>query len=137
MKTSFYTGSTLVPITALVMGSAPLGTQLLAECTANVTSTGRVRHATSPTAGTTAAAPTTDTATSPGRSCVSAMTVGKVKRKHRKYSDQKVEVELKVGSGPFFLDISTCSYIVLIWAIKKQHKKHQGRFFCILVSVSL
>lgn len=79
MKTSFCTGSTHVPITALAMGSAPLVTRPPAGCTVNVTSTGKARPVTSLTAGTTAAAPTTATATSPGRSCVSATTAGRVR----------------------------------------------------------
>lgn len=78
MKTSFCLGSTPVPITALAMGSAPLVTRPPAECTVNVISTGKARPVTSRTAGTIAAAPTTATATSLGRSCASAMTVGKV-----------------------------------------------------------
>ena len=79
MTMSFCPGSTLVPITAPATGSAPLGTRSPAECTVNVTSTGKARPATSPTAGTTAAAPTTATATSPGRSCACATTAGKVR----------------------------------------------------------
>lgn len=79
MKTPFCPGSTLVPITARDMESARLVTQPPAECTVNATSTGKARPVTSLTAGTTAEAPTTATATSPGRSCVSAMTVGKVR----------------------------------------------------------
>lgn len=79
MKTAFCAGLTPVPTTALAMGSAHLGTLLPAECTVNVTSTGRARPVTSPTAGTTAAAPTMATATLLGRNCVSAMTAGKVR----------------------------------------------------------
>lgn len=72
-------GSTLVPITARDMGSARLATRPPAECTVNVTSTGKAKPVTSRTAGTTVEVPTTATATSPGRSCVYAMTVGKVR----------------------------------------------------------
>lgn len=61
------------------MESAHLVTQLPAECTANVTNIGREKLATSRTVGTTAEAPTTATATSLGRSCASATTVGKVR----------------------------------------------------------
>lgn len=61
------------------MGNAPQGTRPPAECTVNVTSTGRARPVTSPTVGTTVGAPTTATATSPARSCVCAMTAGKVR----------------------------------------------------------
>lgn len=75
----FLLGSTLVPTTVLVMESVHLVTQLPAECTANVTNIGRGRLATSRTVGTTAGAPTTATATSLGRSCASATTVGKVR----------------------------------------------------------
>lgn len=71
-------GSTLVPTTVLVMESARLVTQPPAECTANATNTGKGKLATSLTVGTTAGAPTTATATSLGRSCASATTVGKV-----------------------------------------------------------
>lgn len=71
-------GSTLVPTTVLVMESAHLVTQLPVGCTANVTNIGRGRLATSRTVGTTVEAPTTATATSQGRSCASATTVGKV-----------------------------------------------------------
>lgn len=63
------------------MGSARRGTRSPAECTVNVTSTGRAKRVTSPTAGTTVGAPTTATATSPARSCVSATTAGKVRAK--------------------------------------------------------
>lgn len=79
-KTPFYplSGSTPVPITARDTGSARLVTQPPVECTVNVTSTGKARRVTSLTAETTAGAPTTATATSLGRSCASATTVGKV-----------------------------------------------------------
>lgn len=79
MRLSFYPGSILVPITAQAMESAHLGTPLPAECTVNVTNTGKARPVTSLTAETTAAAPTTVTAILPARSFVSAMTAGKVR----------------------------------------------------------
>lgn len=66
------------------MESAPRGTRLPAGCTVNVTNTGRVRPVTSPTAGTTVEAPTMATVTSPERSCVSAMTAGKVRAEGEK-----------------------------------------------------
>lgn len=72
-------GSTLVPTTVRVMGSARLATQPPAECTASATNTGKGKPATSLTVGTTAGAPTTATVTSPARSCASATTVGKVR----------------------------------------------------------
>lgn len=72
-------GSTLVPTTVLVMESARPVTQPPAECTANATNTGKGKLATSLTVRTTAGAPTTATATSLGRSCASATTVGKVR----------------------------------------------------------
>lgn len=79
------------------MESAPQGTQSPAEFTVNVTSTGRARPVTSPTAETTAEAPTTATATSLGKSCASATTAGKVragcgqmKKLIRKYTSQKI-----------------------------------------------
>lgn len=61
------------------MESARLVTQPPAECTVNATNTGKGKLATSHTVGTTAGAPTTATATSLGRSCASATTVGKVR----------------------------------------------------------
>lgn len=61
------------------MESARPVTQLPAECTVNATNTGKGKLVTSLTVGTTAGAPTTATATSLGRSCASAMTVGKVR----------------------------------------------------------
>lgn len=75
----FLLGLTLVPTTVLVMESVHLVTRLPAECTANVTNIGKGKLATSRTVETTAEAPTTATATSLGRSCASATTVGKVR----------------------------------------------------------
>lgn len=79
LKKVLLSGSTLVPTTVRVTGSARLATQPPAECTASVTNTGKGKPATSLTVGTTAGAPTTATATSPARSCASATTVGKVR----------------------------------------------------------
>lgn len=61
------------------MGNAPQETQLPAESTVSATSTGKARHVTSLTAGTTAGALTTATVTSPERNCVCVMRAGKVR----------------------------------------------------------
>lgn len=71
-------GSTRAPITAQAMGNAAQGTPSPAGCTVSVISTGRARPVTSPTAGTTVAAPTRATVTLLGRRAVSATTAGKV-----------------------------------------------------------
>ena len=95
MKIIFCPGSTLVPITALATGSARLATRPPAECTVNVTSIGKARPATSLTAGTTVAAQTTATATSPGRSCVSATRAGKVRVSS--INNQQVYIDLQIS----------------------------------------